>query len=93
LRHSAYLRWRKHLDVSVVEVTRALNGLEADGVVPPASSVGTNPGEHGQDDLFAALNVRSAVAFVVPAILARPRRARRAVFAADFLLDTPTHTY
>ena len=48
MRHSAYLRWRKHLDVSVVEVTRALDGLEADGVVPPASSAGTNPGEHGR---------------------------------------------
>jgi len=73
------LDWRKHLDVSVVEVTRALDGLEADGVVRPASSARTNPGEHGEDDLFAALNARSAVAFVVPANLARPHRARRAV--------------
>jgi len=79
LRLSAYLGRRKHLDASVVEVTRALDGLEADGAVPPTSSAGTNPGEHGQDDLFASLNARSAVAFVLPANLARPHRARRAV--------------
>jgi len=79
LRHSAYPGWRKHLDVSVVEVTRALDGLEADGVVPPASSASTNPAGRGQDDLFAALNARSAVAFVLPANLARPHRARPAV--------------
>jgi len=52
-----------HMDESVAESVRALDDLEADGVVLLANNAGTYLGQDGQDDLFAALDARSAVVF------------------------------
>ncbi|SKW12889.1 amidohydrolase [Mycobacteroides abscessus subsp. abscessus] len=49
-----------HIDYAVAETTRALDDLNADGVVLLANNAGTYLGEEGQDDLFAALDARSA---------------------------------
>lgn len=49
-----------HVDESVVETVRALDDLRADGVVLLANNAGTYLGQDGQDDLYAALDERSA---------------------------------
>jgi len=77
-----------HLEASVAEAVRALDELRADGVVLLANSAGTYLGQEGQDDLFAALEARSAVVFVHPAELPGPAVRGAPPFAADFLLDT-----
>lgn len=77
-----------HLEASVAETVRALDELRADGVVLLANSAGTYLGQEGQDDLFAALEARSAVVFVHPAELPGPAVPGAPPFAADFLLDT-----
>jgi predicted TIM-barrel fold metal-dependent hydrolase len=85
-----------HIDESVDEVTRSLDELHADGVVLLANSAGTylgQDGQDGQDDLFAALDARSAVAFIHPADLPGPAVDGVAPFAADFLLDTTRAAY
>ena len=61
-----------HIDESVAEAVRALDDLNADGVVLLANNAGTYLGQEGQDDLFAALDARSAVVFVHPADLPGP---------------------
>jgi len=61
-----------HIQESVAEVVRALDELSADGVVLLANSAGTYLGQEGQDDLFAALDARSAVVFIHPADLPGP---------------------
>lgn len=53
-----------HVDVAVAESVRALDQLDADGIVLLANSSGTYLGEDGQDDLWAALDARSAVVFI-----------------------------
>jgi 6-methylsalicylate decarboxylase len=68
-----------HVRESAAEVVRSLDELHADGVVLLANSAGTYLGRDGQDDLFAALDARSAVVFMP--------------FAADFLLDTTRAAY
>jgi 6-methylsalicylate decarboxylase len=82
-----------HLDASVTEATRALDELDADGVVLLANHAGTYLGQNGQDDLFAALDARSAVVFIHPADLPGPTVPGVAPFAADFLLDTTRAAY
>jgi 6-methylsalicylate decarboxylase len=82
-----------HSVESVDEAVRSLDKLRADGVVLLANSAGTYLGQDGQDDLFAALDARSAVVFIHPADL--PGAAVDGVppFAADFLLDTTRAAY
>lgn len=82
-----------HIDAAVAETVRALDELEADGVVLLANSAGLYLGQDGQDALFAALNDRSAVVFIHPADLPGPTVAGVAPFAADFLLDTARAAY
>lgn len=78
---------------SVDEVVRSLDELHADGVVLLANNAGIYLGQDGQDDLFAALDARSAVVFIHPAILPGPAVDGVAPFAADFLLDTTRAAY
>jgi len=82
-----------HINESVVEAVRALDDLNADGVVLLANNDGTYLGEDGQDDLFAALDAHSAVVFIHPADLPGPTVPGVAPFAADFLLDTTRAAY
>lgn len=82
-----------HLDAAVTETVRALDALHADGVVLLANNAGTYLGEDGQDELFAALDARSAVAFIHPAELPGPQIAGVLPFATDFLLDTTRAAY
>jgi predicted TIM-barrel fold metal-dependent hydrolase len=82
-----------HVDESTAEAVRALDELHADGVVLLANSTGTYLGQEGQDELFAALDARSAVAFVHPAELPGPVVPGMPPFVADFLLDTTRAAY
>jgi predicted TIM-barrel fold metal-dependent hydrolase len=82
-----------HIDESVAETVRALDDLNADGVVLLANNAGTYLGQQGQDELFAVLDQRSAVAFIHPADLPGPPVPGIAPFAADFLLDTTRAAY
>jgi predicted TIM-barrel fold metal-dependent hydrolase len=82
-----------HVDESVAEVVRSLDELGADGVVLLANSAGTYLGQEGQDELFAALDVRSAVVFIHPAELPGPAVDGVLPFATDFLLDTSRAAY
>ena len=82
-----------HIDEAVAETVRALDELNADGVVLLANSAGTYLGEDGQDDLFGALDARSAVVFVHPADLPGPAVPGVMPFATDFLLDTTRAAY
>lgn len=82
-----------HVSQSVDEVARSLDQLGADGVVLLANNAGTYLGQAGQDDLFAALDARSAVVFIHPADLPGPAVDGVAPFAADFLLDTTRAAY
>jgi 6-methylsalicylate decarboxylase len=82
-----------HLSASIDEVARSLDELNADGVVLLANSAGSYLGQEGQDDLFAALDARSAVVFIHPADLPGPTVDGVAPFAADFLLDTTRAAY
>jgi 6-methylsalicylate decarboxylase len=82
-----------HVDESVTEAVRALDQLNADGVVLLANNDGTYLGQEGQDALWAALDARSAVVFIHPADLPGPTVPGVAPFAADFLLDTTRAAY
>lgn len=82
-----------HPSESVDEVARSLDDLGADGVVLLANSAGTYVGQDGQDDLFAALDARSAVVFIHPANLPGPVVDGVVPFAVDFLLDTTRAAY
>ncbi|MEB4211406.1 amidohydrolase family protein [Mycobacterium sp. 94-17] len=82
-----------HVGESVDEVVRSLDELHADGVVLLANHAGTYIGQDGQDDLFAALDARSAVVFIHPAELPGPAVDGVVPFAADFLLDTTRAAY
>lgn len=82
-----------HVADAVTETVRALDELHADGVILLANSAGVYLGEDGQDDLFAALDARSAVVFIHPADLPGPTVPGIAPFAADFLLDTTRAAY
>jgi 6-methylsalicylate decarboxylase len=82
-----------HLDESVAETVRALDELKADGVVLLANNNGTYIGQDGQDDLWAALDARSAVVFIHPAELPGPTVPGVAPFVVDFLLDTARAAY
>jgi len=82
-----------HVDESVAEVVRCLDELHADGVVLLANAAGVYLGQDGQDDLFAALDARSAVAFIHPAELPGPAVDGVPPFATDFLLDTTRAAY
>ncbi|GBG37379.1 amidohydrolase [Mycobacterium montefiorense] len=82
-----------HVDESVSEVVRSLDELHADGVILLANAAGVYLGQDGQDDLFAALNARSAVVFIHPADLPGPAIDGVLPFATDFLLDTTRAAY
>ncbi|MGB8390989.1 amidohydrolase family protein [Mycobacterium sp.] len=82
-----------HVAESVAETVRALDELHADGVILLANSAGTYLGQQGQDDLFTALDARSAVVFIHPAELPGPTVPGAPPFAADFLLDTTRAAY
>ena len=82
-----------HVDESAAEVVRSLDELGADGVVLLANSAGTYLGQEGQDELFAALDARSAVVFIHPAELPGPAVDGVLPFATDFLLDTTRAAY
>jgi predicted TIM-barrel fold metal-dependent hydrolase len=82
-----------HVDESAAEVVRSLDELHADGVVLLANAAGTYLGQDGQDDLFAALDARSAVVFIHPADLPGPAVDGVLPFATDFLLDTTRAAY
>jgi predicted TIM-barrel fold metal-dependent hydrolase len=82
-----------HINDSVAETVRALDDLNADGVVLLANNGGTYLGQDGQDDLFAALDARSAVVFIHPADLPGPTVPGVAPFGTDFLLDTARAAY
>ncbi len=82
-----------HVRESVDEIIRSLDKLSADGVVLLANNSGTYLGQDGQGDLFAALDARSAVVFVHPAVLPGPAVDGVAPFATDFLLDTTRAAY
>jgi 6-methylsalicylate decarboxylase len=81
------------IDESVAEVVRSLDDLKADGVVLLANNAGTYLGEAAQEDLWAALDTRSAVVFIHPADPPGPTVPGVAPFAADFLLDTTRAAY
>src|SRR6201993_2080100 len=82
-----------HVKESAAEVARSLDELHADGVILLANAAGTYLGQDGQDDLFAALEARSAVVFIPPAELPGPAVNGVLPFAADFLLDTTRAAY
>ena len=82
-----------HVDIAVAETVRALDDLNADGVVLLANNAGIYLGEDGQDALFSALNDRSAVVFIHPGQLPGPIVPGVPPFAADFLLDTTRAAY
>ena len=82
-----------HVAESTAEAVRALDELHADGVVLLANNAGVYLGEDSQDELFAALDARSAVVFIHPADLPGPTVPGTAPFAADFLLDTTRVAY
>jgi predicted TIM-barrel fold metal-dependent hydrolase len=82
-----------HVDQSAAEAVRALDDLHADGVVLLANNAGTYLGQDGQDDLWSALDERSAVVFIHPAELPGPNVPGVLPFAADFLLDTTRAAY
>jgi 6-methylsalicylate decarboxylase len=82
-----------HGDGAVAEATRALDDLQADGVVLLANHAGVYVGEDGQDDLFAALDARSAVVFVHPAELPGPTVPNIPPWSTDFMLDTTRAAY
>jgi predicted TIM-barrel fold metal-dependent hydrolase len=82
-----------HIDESVAEVVRALDDLNADGVVLLANNAGIYLGQDGQEALWDALDARSAVVFIHPADLPGPTVPGVAPFAADFLLDTTRAAY
>jgi 6-methylsalicylate decarboxylase len=82
-----------HVDESLAEVVRSLDELQADGVVLLANGAGVYLGQDGQDDLFAALDARSAVVFIHPAELPGPAVDGVPPFAVDFLLDTTRAAY
>ena len=82
-----------HINEAVAETVRALDDLDADGVVLLANNAGTYLGQEGQDDLFAALEARSAVVFIHPADLPGPEVPGVLPWAADFLLDTTRAAY
>jgi 6-methylsalicylate decarboxylase len=67
-----------HIDESMVETVRALDDLKADGVVLLANNDGIYLGQDGQDELWAALDGRSAVVHPSrPTCPARPCPASR----------------
>jgi predicted TIM-barrel fold metal-dependent hydrolase len=82
-----------HIGESTAEVVRSLDELHADGVVLLANAAGVYLGQDGQDELFAALDARSAVVFIHPAELPGPTVDGVPAFATDFLLDTTRAAY
>jgi predicted TIM-barrel fold metal-dependent hydrolase len=82
-----------HVAAATTEAVRALDTLNADGVVILANNAGVYLGEEGQDELFAALDERSAVVFIHPAELPGPTVPGVVPFGTDFLLDTSRAAY
>lgn len=82
-----------HVDAAVAETVRALDDLNADGVILLANHAGVYIGEAGQEDLFAALDARAAVVFIHPTELPGPTVPGIAPFVTDFPLDTTRAAY
>ncbi|MFE6922034.1 amidohydrolase family protein [Nocardia sp. NPDC057663] len=78
---------------SAREAERALDALDADGVVLLGNAAGNYLGAEGQGELFRVLDDRSAVALVHPADLPGDAAPDVPPFAADFLLDTTRAAY
>ncbi len=81
------------MEAATREAVRALDHLNADGVILLANAAGTYIGSPEHDELFAELDARSAVVFVHPAELPGPEVPGMPPFAADFLLDTTRAAY
>jgi 6-methylsalicylate decarboxylase len=81
------------VEAATSEAVRALEHLHADGLILLANAAGTYLGSHGQDELFAELDARSAVVLVHPAEIPGPVVPGVSPFAADFLLDTTRAAY
>jgi len=82
-----------HVDQAVAEAVRALDDLKADGLILLANHADIYIGQEGQDELFAALDSRSAVVFIHPAELPGPTPPGITPWATDFLLDTTRAAY
>jgi 6-methylsalicylate decarboxylase len=82
-----------HIAESVTETIRALDQLNADGLILLANHADIYLGQEGQDDLWDALNARSALVFIHPAELPGPTVPGVLPFATDFLLDTSRAAY
>lgn len=82
-----------HVEESTAESVRALDRLQADGVVLLANNAGTYLGQDGQEELWSALDERSAVVFIHPAALPGPTIPGILAAATDFLLDTTRAAY
>ena len=82
-----------HASLAASEAIRALDDLNADGVVLLANSAGRYLGEDGLEPLWEELNARGSVAFIHPAELPSPAVAGIPPFATDFLLDTTRAAY
>lgn len=81
------------VDAAAAEATRALDTLDADGVVLLSNARGVYVGQPGQDALFRVLDERAAVVFVHPADVPGPTVDGVPPFATDFLLDTSRAAY
>ena len=82
-----------HATLAAAEAIRALDELNADGVVLLANSAGRYLGENGLEPLWEELDARRSVAFIHPAELPGPAVAGIPPFATDFLLDTTRAAY
>lgn len=82
-----------HVAAAVAESVRALDELNADGVVLLANASGTYLGQDGQDELWSVLDERGAVVFIHPNVLPGAPIDGVPPFATDFLLDTTRAAY
>ena len=82
-----------HISAAITETIRALDDLNADGVVLLANTAGTYLGQPDQEELFAELDRRAAVVFIHPAELPGPGVPGVTPWAVDFLLDTTRAAY
>jgi predicted TIM-barrel fold metal-dependent hydrolase len=77
-----------NVDAALVEATRALDDLQADGVVLLSNSQGKYPGDSAFDPLFAELDRRAAVIFIHPEGPTCPACA-----GPEFAMGTPVLEY
>ncbi|MCX4909023.1 amidohydrolase family protein [Streptomyces sp. NBC_00878] len=80
------------VDASMAEAVRALDELQADGVVVLANNDGVYFGDPRFDPLMDELDRRGAVVLLHPNALPGPAVSGIPAFAVDFLLDTTRAT-